>query len=86
MQHVAAMQAILEPDVLPAVFFCVAGKDGTGCFAVVVLGLVGVSNEEIVRDDELTQEIVPILTERRIVRAGGRASPTKSAGRTSRRT
>jgi protein-tyrosine phosphatase len=36
-----------------------------------VLGLVGVSDEEIVRDYELTQEIVPILTERRLAREGG---------------
>ncbi len=69
--YVAAMQAILEPEALPAVFFCVAGKDRTGCFAALVLGLVGVSNDEIVRDYELTQEIVPILTERRIARGGG---------------
>ena len=69
--YVAAMQAILEPDALPAVFFCVAGKDRTGCFAALVLGLVGVSDEEIVRDYELTQEIVPILTERRLARDGG---------------
>ena len=68
--YVAALQAILEPDALPAVFFCVAGKDRTGCFAALVLGLLGVSDDAIVGDYELTQEIVPILTERRHARDG----------------
>ncbi len=66
----AGLQSILEPGALPAVFFCVAGKDRTGCFAALVLGLLGVSNDEIVSDYELTQEIVPILTERRLDRDG----------------
>ena len=71
--YVAALQAIVEPSALPAVFFCLAGKDRTGCFAALVLGLLGVSNDEIVGDYELTQQIVPILTERRIVRDGADA-------------
>jgi protein-tyrosine phosphatase len=71
--YVAGLRAILEPDAMPAVFFCVAGKDRTGCFAALVLGLLGVSNDEIVRDYELTQEIVPILTERRHARVGQEA-------------
>ena len=51
-------------------FFCVAGKDRTGCFAAIVLGLLGVSDDDIVEDYALTQEILPILTERRIARDG----------------
>lgn len=68
--YVAALESLTEPNALPAVFFCVAGKDRTGCFAALVLGLVGVSNDDIVLDYALTQEIVPILTERRLERDG----------------
>lgn len=68
--YVAALQSIVEPDALPAVFFCLAGKDRTGCFAALVLGLLGVPDDEIVADYHLTQEIVPILTERRVERDG----------------
>ncbi|HXY91108.1 MAG TPA: tyrosine-protein phosphatase [Acidimicrobiia bacterium] len=66
----AALEAVAEPGALPAVFFCLAGKDRTGCFAALVLGLLGVPDDEIVADYHLTQEIVPILTERRLERDG----------------
>jgi protein-tyrosine phosphatase len=68
--YVAALESVTEPDALPAVFFCVAGKDRTGCFAALVLGLLGVSDDDIVADYALTQEIVPILTARRVERDG----------------
>jgi protein-tyrosine phosphatase len=68
--YVAALESIVRPDTLPTVFFCVAGKDRTGCFAALVLGLLGVPDDEIVADYALTQEIVPILTERRVGRDG----------------
>jgi protein-tyrosine phosphatase len=68
--YCAALQTIAERDTLPAVFFCLAGKDRTGCFAALVLGLLGVPHDEIVADYHLSQEIVPILTERRVARDG----------------
>ena len=68
--YVAAANAIAEDDRLPAVFYCVAGKDRTGIFAAIVLGLLGVPDDEIIADYHLTQEIVPILTERRVGRDG----------------
>ncbi|MEX1006337.1 MAG: tyrosine-protein phosphatase [Acidimicrobiia bacterium] len=68
--YVAALESLTEPGALPSVFFCVAGKDRTGCFAALVLGLLGVSNDDIVLDYALTQEIVPILTARRLERDG----------------
>jgi protein-tyrosine phosphatase len=68
--YVAALESIAQPDTLPAVFFCLAGKDRTGCFAALVLGLLGVPDDEIVADYALTQEIVPILTQRRLDRDG----------------
>jgi protein-tyrosine phosphatase len=68
--YLAALESITEPGTLPAVFFCLAGKDRTGCFAALVLGLLGVPDDEIIADYHLTQEIVPILTERRVGRDG----------------
>jgi protein-tyrosine phosphatase len=68
--YVAALESVTEPGALPAVFFCVAGKDRTGCFAALVLGLLGVSDDDIVADYALTQEIVPILSARRLERDG----------------
>jgi protein-tyrosine phosphatase len=68
--YVAALNTIVDADSLPAVFYCLAGKDRTGCFAAVVLGLLGVDDDTIVADYALTQEIVPLLTERRLQRDG----------------
>jgi len=42
----------------PVVFFCAAGKDRTGVFAAIVLGLLGVSDEDIVTDYALTHEVI----------------------------
>jgi protein-tyrosine phosphatase len=54
--YAAALGALTEPDVLPAVYFCMAGKDRTGVFSAVVLGLLGVSDDDIVADYALTVE------------------------------
>jgi protein-tyrosine phosphatase len=42
----------------PVVFFCAAGKDRTGVFAALVLGLVGVTDDDIVADYALTGEVI----------------------------
>jgi protein-tyrosine phosphatase len=42
----------------PVVFFCAAGKDRTGVFAAIVLGLLGVSDDDIVTDYALTHEVI----------------------------
>lgn len=42
----------------PVVFFCAAGKDRTGVFAALVLGLVGVSDDDIITDYALTGEVI----------------------------
>ena len=47
-----------------------AGKDRTGVFAALMLGLLGVSDDDIVTDYALTHEILDTLTERRIARDG----------------
>jgi protein-tyrosine phosphatase len=42
----------------PVVFFCSAGKDRTGIFAAIVLGLLGVGDDDIVTDYALTAEVI----------------------------
>lgn len=51
LRHVAASED-------PVVFFCAAGKDRTGVFAALVLGLLGVSDDDIVADYALTGEVI----------------------------
>lgn len=45
---------ILQEDALPAVFHCAVGKDRTGLLAMLVLGLLGVNDADIVADYSLT--------------------------------
>jgi protein tyrosine/serine phosphatase len=47
-----------------AVFHCAAGKDRTGVLAAVVLGAVGVTDEEIVEDYAYTRRALPRILER----------------------
>ena len=68
--YVTAAEAIAQADALPAVFFCMAGKDRTGVFAALVLGLLGVPDDVIVADYTITHERIDILTQRRIERDG----------------
>jgi protein-tyrosine phosphatase len=48
----------------PTVFHCTAGKDRTGIVAALVLALLGVSDEDIVADYVLTQDVMPAMIER----------------------
>ncbi len=58
---VSAAEEIAADDALPAVFFCAAGKDRTGMLSAVVLGAVGVTRDNIVRDYVLTGETVDLV-------------------------
>lgn len=59
---VGAVGALVADEALPAVFFCSAGKDRTGVLSAVILGSLGVRDEDIVKDYVLTEErIVPII-------------------------
>ena len=49
-----AFAALAEPDALPAVFHCAAGKDRTGLLAALILGAMRVSIDDIVDDYALT--------------------------------
>ena len=51
-----AFEVLAEPDALPAVFHCAAGKDRTGLLAALLLGSIGVSHDDIVDDYSLTSE------------------------------
>jgi protein tyrosine/serine phosphatase len=53
---VAAARAMANPDRLPLVFHCAAGKDRTGVLAAIVLDAVGVKRDAIVADYGLTAE------------------------------
>lgn len=57
------LQALASPDAYPAVFFCMAGKDRTGVLAAIVLSLLGVSEDDIVADFELSGEEVVALVD-----------------------
>lgn len=44
------MQALAQPDCAPMVFHCRGGKDRTGFAALLILGALGVSEEDIIDD------------------------------------
>lgn len=54
----ASALRIVAASEAPVVFFCSAGKDRTGVFAAMVLGLLGVSDDDIVTDYALTAEVI----------------------------
>lgn len=60
----AAIELAADPDQWPTVFFCMAGKDRTGCLAALILGLVGVDRQDIVADYAATAPAVPAIRER----------------------
>jgi len=49
-----AITWLAQPEALPAVFHCAAGKDRTGILAALLLGALGVPHEYIVADYALT--------------------------------
>jgi len=53
---VEVVRALLEPDGLPAVIGCAAGKDRTGVTIALLLAAVGVPRETIVEDYTLTRD------------------------------
>lgn len=71
--YAEALRALAAPDALPAVYFCMAGKDRTGVFSAVLLGILGVLDDEVVADYALTHEVVEQIHDRR--RAQGRGEP-----------
>ena len=60
----AAIDLVADPAYWPTAFFCMAGKDRTGCLAAMILGLVGVGRQDIVGDYAATAPAVPHIRER----------------------
>jgi protein-tyrosine phosphatase len=56
--YAAALDTLAEDDAFPAVFFCMAGKDRTGVFSAVLLGILGVAERDIVTDYSLTRDVI----------------------------
>ena len=64
-ERITSVLTILSSaDVQPAVFHCTAGKDRTGIVAGLLLGLLGVSDDDIADDYASTAEYMPLFTER----------------------
>ena len=60
----AAIELVADSDRWPTAFFCMAGKDRTGCLAALILGLVGVDRQDIVGDYAATAPAAPLIRER----------------------
>jgi protein-tyrosine phosphatase len=66
------VKLVADADGHPVVFFCAGGKDRTGLVAALVLGALGVADEEIAADYALTAGNLPVLLERNRARAAAR--------------
>jgi protein-tyrosine phosphatase len=76
--YATALRRIAGSD-SPVVFFCAAGKDRTGVFAAFVLGLLGVSDDDIVADYALTGEVIEKIHARRSEHAPADAATMEAA-------
>ena len=63
-RYATAIDLVADPDRWPTAFFCMAGKDRTGCLAALILGLVGVGHQDIVGDYAATAPAVTAIRER----------------------
>ena len=59
----AILTELAQPQALPAVFFCMAGKDRTGFVAAVLLAVLGVSDVDIAHDFSLSGDEVVALVD-----------------------
>ncbi len=57
----AFLDLVCDPDAYPLVFHCFAGKDRTGILTALILGLLGVADEDIAADYALSQEAMRSL-------------------------
>jgi len=63
--YAEGLRTLVAPKTLSAVYFCMAGKDRTGIFTALVLGLLGVSDVDVIADYALTHEVVDQIHDRR---------------------
>jgi protein-tyrosine phosphatase len=59
-----AVRTLLDPDALPALFHCAAGKDRTGVIAALLQDVLGVPHPTIAEDYALTVRALPAIIER----------------------
>jgi protein-tyrosine phosphatase len=59
----AAFGLLARPESYPLMFFCAAGKDRTGLLAALVLGVLGVPEEHVLDDYELSGDRVVALVD-----------------------
>jgi len=60
---VSAFETIADPECLPVVFHCSAGKDRTGVLAAVLLSVLGVSDDDIAADYALSRAAMREMSE-----------------------
>ncbi len=70
-----SLNALAGESSLPAVFHCTAGKDRTGVLSAIVLGLLGIDDEQIMADYCLTNQIIGSLGPRLRQRPGNEDRP-----------
>ena len=61
---IEALNIISKPENRPVVFHCVGGKDRTGILAAIILSILGVSDDDIIKDYALTRKHMPGLISR----------------------
>jgi protein-tyrosine phosphatase len=66
-QYAAMLERILQPDSLPAVVHCTAGKDRAGFASAVILTLLGVPRETVMADFLLTNHYTAAATRKRLL-------------------
>ena len=77
----AVMTEISNVDEGAILFNCTAGKDRTGIVAALLLGLVGVSSDDIIYDYTLTAELIPELVKQLLDESKERGVDTKAHSR-----
>lgn len=73
----AVVRVIAEAGNHPVVFHCAAGKDRTGLVAAVLLSLLGVSDDDVVADYVLTDDIMDEMRARARARAQAAGRPLR---------
>ncbi len=59
----STFELLADPDRYPLLFFCIAGKDRTGMVAALLLSALGVDEEQVLDDYELSGDHVVALVE-----------------------
>ncbi len=63
-QILGALTVLSQPEALPAVIHCTAGKDRTGVLSALVLSLVGVDERTVVEDYAISAQAMEVLRAR----------------------